>query len=462
MHKRNEYANFQVHKLYMDVLMVIIAFLVSSYIYLFIYETQLSSGYLWTLLINSVVYVLTMIWYRMYNVMTFCYTDRIVKRTLSSCFAAFLCNISVAYLIDITFATRTFIIVFSLLSFILLLTLRLVYRKMANSNIGVSITHVLFVGSKNDLDRYTNFISKTSMKITVSNHLEYDDPRLQSESDFETLITQERIDEVVILQTIDGSNPAPFDIQSLLNVCEEVGLTTKILLDGYKLDVSHQFVSSLGPIPILTYHSKSLDSIQIFSKTVLDIILSAFALIVLSPVMLFTAIAIKIEDPKGPVFFSQVRVGKNGKHFKMYKFRSMFKDAEERKKELMEQNKIAGGLMFKMDNDPRITKVGKFLRKTSIDELPQLFNVIIGDMSLVGTRPPTLDEVEKYERHHHRRISIIPGITGMWQASGRSEILDFEEVVRLDKSYIDNWSLWLDIKLIFKTVMVVFARKGAS
>ena len=145
----------------------------------------------------------------------------------------------------------------------------------------------------------------------------------------------------------------------------------------------------------------------------------------------------------------------------MYKFRSMYMDAEERKKELMAQNKMQGN-MFKMDNDPRITKVGNFIRKTSIDELPQFWNVLKGDMSLVGTRPPTVDEFEKYESHHKRRLSMKPGITGKWQVSGRSDIQDFEEVVKLDCEYIDEWSPFLDIQILFKTVGVVLTHKGAE
>ena len=139
----------------------------------------------------------------------------------------------------------------------------------------------------------------------------------------------------------------------------------------------------------------------------------------------------------------------------------MYIDAEERKKELMEQNEVCGGLMFKIKSDPRVTKVGRFLRKTSLDELPQFLNVLKGDMSLVGTRPPTIDEVSKYENYHRRRISFKPGLTGMWQVSGRSNITDFEEVVSLDTQYIDEWSLWLDIKIILKTILVVLKGKDA-
>ena len=168
---------------------------------------------------------------------------------------------------------------------------------------------------------------------------------------------------------------------------------------------------------------------------------------------------IKLESP-GPIFFAQKRVGRNGRIFKMYKFRSMYADAEERKKELMAQNEM-NGLMFKMENDPRITKTGDFLRKTSLDEFPQFINILKGDMSLVGTRPPTLDEFAQYSPYHKKRLSFRPGLTGMWQVSGRSDITDFEEIVKLDVEYIDNWSFWLDIKILLKTFLEVFTQKGA-
>ena len=179
---------------------------------------------------------------------------------------------------------------------------------------------------------------------------------------------------------------------------------------------------------------------------------------------LVVAPCIYIKSP-GPIFFSQVRVGKNGKKFKLYKFRSMYMDAEKRKKELMEQNRVKGGMMFKIDNDPRIIGgekgIGGIIRKYSIDEFPQFWNVLKGDMSLVGTRPPTVDEWEKYDLRHRVRLATKPGITGMWQVSGRSDITDFEEVVRLDREYIVGWSLGLDVKILVKTVGVVVLRRGA-
>ena len=162
----------------------------------------------------------------------------------------------------------------------------------------------------------------------------------------------------------------------------------------------------------------------------------------------------------GPILFSQMRVGKNGRKFRMYKFRSMYMDAEERKKDLLDQNKMKGQ-MFKLDNDPRVIPgIGHFLRKTSLDEFPQFFNVLRGDMSLVGTRPPTVEEYEAYEFCHNKRLAMKPGLTGLWQISGRSDISDFEEVVKLDGEYIDSWSIGKDIRIIVKTVLAMFAGKG--
>jgi exopolysaccharide biosynthesis polyprenyl glycosylphosphotransferase len=195
-------------------------------------------------------------------------------------------------------------------------------------------------------------------------------------------------------------------------------------------------------------------------KRLIDILGGMVGLLITAVVTPFVALAIKLDSP-GPIFFAQTRIGKNGRRFKIYKFRSMYIDAEARKKELEAQNEMQG-LMFKMENDPRITKVGKFIRKTSIDELPQFYNIVKGDMSLVGTRPPTEDEFEQYNSHYRRRISMTPGLTGLWQISGRSEIVDFDDVVKYDLEYIDNWTIGLDIKILFQTVWVVLTGKGSK
>ena len=234
-----------------------------------------------------------------------------------------------------------------------------------------------------------------------------------------------------------------------------------------------QEVSKVGSYRVITNSLKIVSAKQVIYKRIMDICGGIVGCILTCIIFIFIAPIIYIQSP-GPIFFKQKRIGQNGKQFLMYKFRSMYMDAEERKKALMEQNKISDGMMFKMDDDPRIIGsekkdkngkprgIGNFIRRTSLDEFPQFFNVLKGDMSLVGTRPPTLDEWEKYDLHHRVRMSIKPGITGLWQISGRSDITDFEEVVRLDREYIQNWSIWLDFKILFKTVGVVLRHEGAE
>ena len=210
----------------------------------------------------------------------------------------------------------------------------------------------------------------------------------------------------------------------------------------------------------MTYSLYSVDYGRRLIKRLMDIVGGIVGLLITAVFTPFIAAAIKL-DSKGPVFFSQIRIGKNGRRFKIYKFRSMYVDAEKRKQELMDKNEMRG-LMFKMEDDPRITKVGRFIRKTSMDELPQFYNVLKGDMSLVGTRPPTEDEFKQYSLYYRRRLCMTPGLTGMWQVSGRSDIEEFEEVVKLDLEYIDNWSLGLDIKILFKTIWVIFTGRGSK
>jgi exopolysaccharide biosynthesis polyprenyl glycosylphosphotransferase len=194
-------------------------------------------------------------------------------------------------------------------------------------------------------------------------------------------------------------------------------------------------------------------------KRTIDIIGSSIGILLLSFLFILVAIIIKIEDPKGPIFFTQKRVGLNGKEFNMYKFRSMVSNAEEKLKELLKYNETTGA-MFKMKNDPRVTKIGRFIRKTSIDELPQLFNVLKGDMSLVGPRPPLPREVAEYTEYDKQRLLVTPGCTGLWQVSGRSNI-GFNEMVELDLKYIRKRSLFTDIKIILKTFLVLFGSKDA-
>lgn len=254
--------------------------------------------------------------------------------------------------------------------------------------------------------------------------------------------------------------PGEFLDRKYIDFFVQTGLTVHFDLDGLAELASPAYVERFSDRTVITTSMKITSPWQLLMKRIMDIIGGVVGLGFTGLACVFVIPAIKLTDP-GPAFFSQMRIGKNGRHFKIYKFRSMYMDAEERKKELLDQNEMKG-FMFKMENDPRILKgIGNFIRNTSIDELPQFWNVLKGDMSLVGTRPPTVEEYEMYEMRHLKRISIKPGITGMWQTSGRNNITDFEEVVRLDTQYITNWSITLDIKLLIKTIMVVLKKDGS-
>lgn len=309
--------------------------------------------------------------------------------------------------------------------------------------------------------------------LTDANHNavkgRYNVPVIPLNKEAITRIRSKWVDEVLILQ----SSYSLID-RDLFNNLADMGITVHYTLallndDGWP----PVQLRKLGSYRVLTSSINFMTYNEALMKRLMDIFGGLVGCFITGLLFLFIAPAIHAKSP-GPIFFKQDRVGRNGKVFKMYKFRSMYLDAEERKAALMEQNKMSNTLMFKMDDDPRIIGsekkgkngkpkgIGNFIRNTSIDEFPQFFNVLKGDMSLVGTRPPTLDEFAQYDKHHRARMTIKPGITGMWQVSGRSEITDFEEVVKLDKKYIENWSLSLDIKIILKTVIVMLTGRGAE
>lgn len=280
-------------------------------------------------------------------------------------------------------------------------------------------------------------------------------------------LCHEWVDEVFV--KISETEPYP---QKLIDEIITMGMTVHLSLGEMEKSLSGKnFIEKIGEYSVLTSSINTASPKQMFYKRIMDIAGGIVGCLCTLLLIIIIGPMIYIKSP-GPIFFSQVRIGKNGKKFKIYKFRSMYMDAEERKAELMSQNKM-DGLMFKMDYDPRIIGsekkdkngnpkgIGNFIRKTSLDEFPQFWNVLKGDMSLVGTRPPTVDEWEQYELHHRSRMSTKPGITGMWQVSGRSDITDFEEVVRLDTEYIENWTIGLDIKILLKTVTSVLKSEGS-
>ena len=251
------------------------------------------------------------------------------------------------------------------------------------------------------------------------------------------------------------------DLEELITGIEDMGAVCHYSLSASNQMIGKGTIGIFGDYPVVSYAIKSHNPYALMIKRMFDVLGAIVGLLITAVLTLFLAPAIKLDSP-GPVFFAQTRVGKNGRKFKFWKFRSMVSNAESLKLEMMKDNEMSSTLMFKIKKDPRITRVGKFIRKTSLDEFPQFWNVLTGDMSLVGTRPPTVEEYEQYDEHYRRRLSMAPGITGLWQVSGRSSITDFNEVVKLDLEYIDNWSLKLDLQILLKTFSVVFHQKGAT
>ena len=276
-------------------------------------------------------------------------------------------------------------------------------------------------------------------------------------------IRQNVVDEVFIDVYQDKKQ-----LTELTDIFLQMGIVVHVGMGFLPENLPNAFMERIGEADAITASINTATGWQLSVKRITDIVGAIVGLAIMGVAFIFVAPIIKKQSP-GPVFFKQKRVGKNGRTFYIYKFRSMYMDAEERKKELMAQNEMQG-LMFKMDNDPRIIGsekgpgkgIGNFIRKTSIDELPQFWNILKGDMSLIGTRPPTVNEYEQYDLHHKIRLSMKPGLTGMWQVSGRSDITDFEEVVRLDTEYIEHWSIGLDLKILFKTIKVVFEGEGSK
>ena len=366
--------------------------------------------------------------------------------------------------------SRSFYGAFLMLSFLMLLCEQFLvrYGLLLLRLEGYNYRNILLVGTGESATRILDILDRNKgwgLKVvgllhtknrhdllSVNGH-----PVIGSLHDMEEICKAHTVDEVIFC---DSKEESRFEIAGYIAKLEEMGITARTVLNLFfrfegkkELDMLH------GEVPMLTFRSVSVDADQLFYKRCLDIVGSSVGLAFSACLLPFVAVAVKLESP-GPLFFGQTRVRENGRTFTCWKFRSMYQDAEQRKQELMHLNEMEGAI-FKMKNDPRVTKVGAFLRKTSLDELPQFWNVLMGEMSLVGTRPPTPAEVNGYQNWQRKRICMKPGLTGLWQVSGRNSITDFNEVVRLDLEYIDTWSLATDLRLILRTLKVVFFREGA-
>ncbi len=275
-------------------------------------------------------------------------------------------------------------------------------------------------------------------------------------ADFPQLLKERVIDEVIFVV------PRTWiaRIEPAILQCELAGVRTTVSVDLFNIRFARAHPSDFDGIPLISFDTTPMDQWQLATKRLIDILISATALLILLPVFPILALLIRTSSP-GPILFRQTRCGLNGRQFTLYKFRSMIADAEAKQSELAHLNELSGPV-FKLTRDPRLTPIGRFLRKTSIDELPQLINILKGEMSIVGPRPPIPSEVEKYEPWQRRRLSMRPGLTGYWQVSGRNKIIDFDKWMQLDLEYIDRWSLLLDVKIILKTMPAVMFGIGAK
>lgn len=368
--------------------------------------------------------------------------------------------------------SRTVLILFPIISILMLYPIRIGHKHILARHVSNSLVskRLALVGSTENYEKMIDLFLDDKFSIYqivaagVINEdvnmvpAEYRGVKLyKRQEDFESMLQSNWIDEVLI--SLPRGMEAP---EKFITHCRLMGITLHEKIARLDILEGNNTIEDIQGYTVVTHSIGGASAKAAFIKRAMDIAGGIVGVIITGLLAVIIGPIIKHKSP-GPIFFKQTRVGRNGKLFEMYKFRSMYMDAEERKQELMAQNNIKDGFMFKMDNDPRIIKgIGNFIRKTSIDEFPQFWNVLMGDMSLVGTRPPLPQEVEQYDWHHYSRLAVKPGITGLWQVSGRSDITDFEEVVRLDLQYIANWSLGQDIKILLQTVKVVFKREGSK
>lgn len=374
---------------------------------------------------------------------------------------------SAAFLLKLQELSRLFIVVYTVTTLLELLVVRLAVLSLAYyvRKKGYNYRNLILVGTGRRAQEFISLAAKhAEWGYRIIGLLDVDPekrgkriaghPVIGTLEDLPKLLEENVVDEVVFVVPRSWIGA----IEKCILYCEAVGVPATLSTDFFNLDIASGRPRSMESFTYITFETRLLKASELVVKRFCDVLLSSAGLLLTAPLMLGTALAVKFTSP-GPVLFRQVRSGRNGRRFVLYKFRSMVIDAEERLEELRDKNEMSGPV-FKMSEDPRLTKVGKFLRKTSLDELPQLWNVFRGDMSLVGPRPPLPREVEQYEPWQRRRLSMKPGITCIWQISGRNEV-DFEDWMKMDLQYIDRWSLWLDIKIILLTVWAVVLRRGA-
>lgn len=413
----------------------------------------------WMMIVGFTFFYLYFAWTRsLFSIMYFNWMSGLFRRVVMIFVSAGFLGAAILFLVQKEQHSRDLYLVFTLLSFVFIATekflIKKIIEKMRKNN--RNTTPIILFGRGREASQiYQEIICHPEWGFRVIRKLDMS----YTPSEFEEILKNCYLEEVFFClprkSTISG-----FSVDPYLQICEDMGRPARVFLNISRATFFAQWEYHLFmDRATLISHTVQLDPDQILFKRFFDIIGALAGIGILIIIYPWLAVAIKLTS-RGPVFFKQVRVGKNGKRFIIYKFRSMKQDAEQRKRELMKKNELVGAV-FKMKDDPRVTLIGKFMRKFSLDEFPQMINVLKGEMSLVGTRPPTPEEVSTYQKWHHRRISAKPGLTGLWQVSGRNRIKTFDDIVKLDLTYIDNWSIWLDIKIILKTFLVLFERDSA-
>lgn len=424
--------------------------------------------YLWLGVLTVPIWIITMSYYGVYrDFRTKSFPEIAWSIFVTACITVLLMG-SVTFIIKMEYASRAYVAFFIITGIVLLGMEKFALSRILHFLLrgGYSLYNVLIVGTGSRAQEFIRIVQDHSDWGLEIVGLIDDDPKMLGKtvmgydvigriSDIPRVIREHVIDRVNFVIPRLWLNR----IEDAIYYCEREGITTAVSVDLYKPKLAKLRQSDFAGIPLIVYQTSVASEWQLFFKRIFDIAISLIGLLVLGPLLVFVSILIA-STSKGSVLFRQVRSGLNGRKFTLYKFRSMFIGSEMKLKELKRQNEMDGPV-FKMKRDPRVTPLGRLMRKLSIDELPQLFNVLRGHMSLVGPRPPIPAEVEMYESWQRRRLSMKPGLTCIWQVSGRNNI-DFETWMEMDLQYIDNFSLWLDFKILVRTFFVVLTGYGAQ
>jgi len=415
------------------------------------------SDYAWMLLVIVPVAPLVLEMQGFYSRPIFASRRRTIWQLVKGCTLVVVVVVFVLFLRKELPARAVIIPFFPTISFLLLLLKEELMRRWMNTKLGQEQykRRLILLGTPDDTNRFirdTSPAARDSVEIVAQLDL--------NETSVEQLV------EFLHTHSANGvilcARHTYFgEVEKAIQACELEGVEVWLMAGFFNTQVSHTVLDEFRGLPVLVFRSTPEESWQAMAKQILDFAGAAVLLVIISPIMILVALAIRVTSP-GPVLFTQQRSGLNGRPFTMLKFRSMVSNAEQSKHELASLNEM-NGPVFKVSNDPRITPIGRFLRRYSIDESPQLINVLRGEMSLVGPRPLPVDEVRRFnDLAHRRRLSVKPGLTCLWQISGRNDLKDFQDWVRLDLEYIDNWSLWLDLRILLRTVPVVLAGTGAK